>query len=43
MKKEYLIILSILFGSIIVPIATFMETTYELRAKIKFCEEQYKL
>ena len=43
MKKEYLIILSILFGSIIVATATYMGTTYEFRAKLKVCEEHYKL
>ena len=42
MKKEYLIILSILFGSIIVATATYMGTTYEFRAKLKVCEEHYK-
>ena len=42
MKKEYLIILSILFGSIIVATATYMRTTYEFRAKLKVCEEHYK-
>ena len=42
MKKEYLIILSILFGSIIVATATYMGTTYEFRSKLKVCEEHYK-
>jgi len=42
MKKEYLIILSILFSSIIVATATYMGTTYEFRAKLKVCEEHYK-
>ena len=43
MKKEYLIILSILLGSIIVATARqYMGTTYELRAKLKVCEEHYQ-
>ena len=43
MKKEYLIILSILVGPIILATATYMGTTYEFRAKLKVCEEHYKL
>jgi hypothetical protein len=39
MKKEYLIILTILVGSIIVATSTYMGTTYEFRAKLKVCEE----
>jgi hypothetical protein len=42
MKKEYLIILSILVGSIIISTATYMGTTYEFRAELKVCEEHYK-
>jgi hypothetical protein len=42
MKKEYLIILSILIGSIIVATATYRGTTYEFRSKLKVCEEHYK-
>ena len=42
MKKEYLIMLSILIGSIIIAVATYMGTTYEFRAKLKVCEEHYK-
>jgi hypothetical protein len=42
LNKEYLIILSILVGSIIVATATCIGTTYEFRAKLKFCEEHYK-
>ncbi len=34
--------LSILIGSIIIAVATYMGTTYEFRAKLKVCEEHYK-
>ncbi len=42
MKKEYLIMLSILIGSIIIAVATYMGTTYEFRAKLKVCEDHNK-
>ena len=41
MKKKFLVILSVLVGSIIVAAATYMGTSYEFRAKLKVCEEHY--
>ena len=42
MKKEYLIILSILLVRSLSLQPTYMGTTYEFRAKLKVCEEHYK-
>ena len=41
MKKEYVIALSIILGTIIIASATYLGTTKQMREAIKVCQEIY--